>query len=356
MIAQVPKPRLSLAVGWFLITSFAGAAVVRADVVAVQGRPMAVNVRITGLKAGQIAYRLSGGQEVERPIEQVTYLQIAGWDVFNDAEKQQREGGFRQAAGNYEKLLAKTQEQPGEALDRTLLVRCRLIRVYDVDGRFDRAVTTYLAVLEKMPEVVETLRPANVPAADSTFMPAALVAVNAAIEKHRGTAAGESLLQWRLTWPGQKPPTPAGGGQPSTAPAVVDPLQALKAPLAEIDSLIKGGKGDEVLARVAALRKKVTGPAQADLFYWEGRAYLLKSEKGTGDDAQRDARRAGLAFMRVVIHFPVSRLAPECLYCCGEICKSAGKPEAAASLYAELVHDYPNAAPWADKARQAMKR
>ena len=316
---------------------------------------MAVNVRITGLKAGRILYQLPSGQQVERPIEQVTYLQIAGWDAFNDAEKQQREGGFRQAEVSYEKLLAKPQEKAGEGLDRALLVRCRLIRVYDVDGRFDQAVTTFLVVLDKMPEVADTLRPSNVPAAASTFMPAALAAVNAAIEKHRGTPAGESLLQWRLSWPGQKPPTPPGGEQPSTAPAVVDPLQVLKGPLAEIESLIKGGKADEVLTRVAALRKRVTGVAQADLFYWEGRAYLLKSEKGPGESAQQDARRAGLAFMRVVIHFPISRLAPECLYRCGEICKVAGKPEAAASLYAELVRNYPNAAPWAGKARQAMK-
>lgn len=318
---------------------------------------MVVNVRVVGLKAGRIAYRLTSGQEVERPVEQVTYLQIAGWDVFNQAEKQLREGGFRQAAANYERLLAGgAQKQGGEALDRDLLVQCRLIRAHDGDGRFDQAVATYLAVLETMPEVVETLRPTNMPAADSTFMPAALAAVSAAIERHRGTATGESLLQWRLTWPGQKLPAGVNTARVSSAPAASRPLQALKAAWADMESLLESGKSDEVLARVAAMRSEASGPAQADLFYWEGRAHLAKSEKTTGEAARQDARRAGLAFMRVVIHFPVSRLAPESLFRCGEICQASGMPDLAASLYAELARSYPNAAPWADKARQAMKR
>ena len=469
---------------------------------------MVVNVRVTAVRAGKIVYRLSSGREVEQPLEQVTYLQIAGWDAFNRAEKQQQDGAFRQAAEDYGRLLAKTPVQTGESLDRALLVRCRLIRVCDMDGRFDHAVAHYVAVLERMPEIVESLRPTRVPVADSIVMPAAFAAVDAAIERSRGTAVGESLLRWRSTWPGQKRPLAVSVKPPSTAPtsapapvsgrvparvpalvtpsasttapapvparvpatvparvpatapalmparvpitapapvpahvpaaaparvpatlparvpaavparvpatapalmparvpitapapvparvpataparvpaslparvpatvparvpataparvpataqAVADPGQVVKTPLAEIEFLVNSGKGDEALVRLAALRNKPAGPVQAELFYWEGRAYLLKSDQETGGAAQQNARRAGLAFMRVVVHFPTSRLAPECLFRCAEIRRAAGDSDSAADLYSELLRSYPNAAPWSDRARQAVKR
>ncbi|HSA28413.1 MAG TPA: hypothetical protein P5159_17930 [Phycisphaerae bacterium] len=452
--------RASLSAGGCLIALSVAALVAQADIVNVHGQPMVVNVRVTAVRAGKIVYRLSSGREVEQPLEQVTYLQIAGWDAFNRAEKQQQDGAFRQAAEDYGRLLAKTPVQTGESLDRALLVRCRLIRVCDMDGRFDHAVAHYVAVLERMPEIVESLRPTRVPVADSIVMPAAFAAVDAAIERSRGTAVGESLLRWRSTWPGQKRPLAVSVKPPSTAPtsapapvsgrvparvpalvtpsasttapapvparvpatvparvpatapalmparvpitapapvparvpataparvpaslparvpatvparvpataparvpataqAVADPGQVVKTPLAEIEFLVNSGKGDEALVRLAALRNKPAGPVQAELFYWEGRAYLLKSDQETGGAAQQNARRAGLAFMRVVVHFPTSRLAPECLFRCAEIRRAAGDSDSAADLYSELLRSYPNAAPWSDRARQAVKR
>jgi len=456
----VSRFRASLSAGGCLIALSVAALVAQADIVNVHGQPMVVNVRVTAVRAGKIVYRLSSGREVEQPLEQVTYLQIAGWDAFNRAEKQQQDGAFRQAAEDYGRLLAKTPVQTGESLDRALLVRCRLIRVCDMDGRFDHAVAHYVAVLERMPEIVESLRPTRVPVADSIVMPAAFAAVDAAIERSRGTAVGESLLRWRSTWPGQKRPLAVSVKPPSTAPtsapapvsgrvparvpalvtpsasttapapvparvpatvparvpatapalmparvpitapapvparvpataparvpaslparvpatvparvpataparvpataqAVADPGQVVKTPLAEIEFLVNSGKGDEALVRLAALRNKPAGPVQAELFYWEGRAYLLKSDQETGGAAQQNARRAGLAFMRVVVHFPTSRLAPECLFRCAEIRRAAGDSDSAADLYSELLRSYPNAAPWSDRARQAVKR
>ena len=53
-----------------------------ADVVAVEGKPMAVGVTVIELRDGSLFYRLPSDREVDRPIEQVKYLQITGWDVF----------------------------------------------------------------------------------------------------------------------------------------------------------------------------------------------------------------------------------------------------------------------------------
>jgi len=78
---------------------------VRADVVAVEGRPMVVGVEVMELKEGRLYYRLAAGRVVSRPIGDVKFLQITGWPGFNEAEKRQRSGELRQAAAGYEQVL-----------------------------------------------------------------------------------------------------------------------------------------------------------------------------------------------------------------------------------------------------------
>ena len=55
-------------------------------------------------------------------------------------------------------------------MDRALLLRCRLVRAYDLEGRFDRAVEAYLDLIKVMPAVHIRLRPKHMPAAGSTFV------------------------------------------------------------------------------------------------------------------------------------------------------------------------------------------
>ena len=71
---------------------------------------------------------------------------------------------------------------------------------------------------------------------------------------------------------------------------------------------------------------------------------------------KQDQRRAGLALMRVAIHFPGHPLAPECLFRAGEICERSGQREQAVGLWSELVETCPTAAPWAARARQGLRR
>jgi len=329
---------------------------VRADLVAVEGRPMAVGVKVMELKEGLLYYRLPAGRVVSRPIGDVKFLQIIGWQAFNEAEKQQRSGELRQAAAGYEQVLLEPEASSAvDKLDRALLVRCRLLRVYDKLGRFDRAVSLYLDVVERMPTALETLRPTRLPAAGSSFLPPASAAVDTAIQRHRGTKVSESLAKWRATWPGQGGDHAESLNAPATTPAEPENIRQLRAQLADIEALVSANQFDEALARIGPLQDARAGALRADLYYWQGRAWLGKSLKDDSSEAQRDGQRAGLAFMRVVIHFSGHRLAPECLYRAGQICQRAGQAGLARRLWSELQRSYPGAGPFSEQARQRLE-
>jgi len=96
--------------------------------------------------------------------------------------------------------------------------------------------------------------------------------------------------------------------------------------------------------------------AIADVFFWQGKALLGRAGDKKTTEADIDRKRAGLAFMRVVIHFPGHALAPQCLYEAGMICRQSGNSEQAAGLWAELVRSYPAATEWVGRARQEMEK
>ena len=362
-------------------------AVGRADIVATRHQRPAVDVRVTGLDQGRLHYRLPTGRTVTRPISEIEYLQVTGWPLFNLAEKQQRDGHLRQAVNAYEKLLAELPHTPPQqappsrdrppvrpgddprkpGLDpqtRRLLVQCRLLRVYDGQGRFDRAVTLYLDVIEQMPALLKNLQPTRLPAPGSTFLDSALAQVGAAIERHEGDAVAVSLARWRATWPGQRAedtranshgPRAAdveGGNATASRPAESPAVRQVRAKLAQIRAMVEGGQFDAALEAIEPLQSPTAGDARADLYYWQGRALLARSAGQTSQAAQQDQRRAGLAFMRVVIHFPRHAPAPESLGRAAEICQQFGQTDLAVGLWSELLRTYPTAGPWVERARQ----
>ena len=171
------------------------------------GKPPTIDVKITAFAKGQIEYRLSTQREASNPIEEVDYLQVTNWPLFNLAEKQHRDGHTRMAASNYERLLKQLAEpKPGE-LDRRQLVRCRFVRSLDQQGRFDRAVEVYLDMIEQEPGLAERLRPARFPASGSTFLQAAAKSVDTAIARHGDDEIARSLARWRNSWPAAENPT-----------------------------------------------------------------------------------------------------------------------------------------------------
>ncbi|HOB73575.1 MAG TPA: tetratricopeptide repeat protein [Phycisphaerae bacterium] len=355
------------AVGTVIALCALAGGVARADVVSAEGRPIAVNVHITGLRNGQLFYRLANGQEISRGIEQIRYLQISGWETFNQAERQQREGQNKLAISSYEQCSAElvAGETASEAFDRSLLLQCRLAQLYDRQGQFEQAVAAYLAVIEKMPAAVESLRPERLPKNDPQSLRKAADLVDAAIARRdRFDPVAVSLEKWRATWPAvaEEAPRPETAPPAGTTPVPLPPTRgrtkvdsARSAAMAELRQLVEAGKFEAARDRLAALKDDPAAFSE-ERYYWEGRARLGIAGKQKGTEAQVERRRAGLAFMRVVIHWPHSPLAAECLFRAGEICRENGQPERAAALWTELTTTYPNASPWAQRARQELGR
>ncbi len=320
-----------------------------ADVIAVEGRPMAVGVTVLELKEGNLFYRLPSGREVNRPIEQLKYMQMTGWDEFNAAEKLRQSGKWRGAAAAYEQILASAPGMAGR-LDRGLLVRCRLIGAYDEEGMFDKAVSAYLEVVDRMPAVAMALRPKRIPAAASTFLATAAAAIDAFLATRRGTPVGVAVAEWRFNWPDA-----AGRAKPESSPASAAVMK-VKSELTEAEGLIAAGRFDDALNLLERFQNPQAGAGRPEVYYWQGRAWLGRSERRGSADAEHDGRRAGLAFMRVAIHYPVHPLAAESLFRAGELCRRAGRSELAANLWLELIQQYPADCVWCERARREMSR
>jgi tetratricopeptide (TPR) repeat protein len=344
----------------------------RADVVTATGRPAAVGVTIVEMKGGDLVYRLGNGEEIARRFAEVDYLQVTGWSAVNAGEKARREGRLAEAAGKYQAALAELsfaggQGLPGrERLDRGLLVRCRLVQVYDAAGQFDRALESYLEVVGGTNGAawLEPLRPAHLPDV-SWNCAGARVLLDRCIERHEGDAVAVSLKGWRATWPGL---AGLSASQPtSSRPAAASHATVTPEALGAIRAAVEGGRFDEALQRVEKVENDEC--SSAELFYWRGRALEGQADRtraggnsGTGDRslvaASADVllRRAGLAYMRVVIHFADHALAAECLYRAGAICQRTGDGDAAERLWKELLGDYPQSAQWVSEARKGLEQ
>ena len=93
-------------------------AAARADVVGLAGKPPTIDVKITAFRGGQIEYQISSAREAVGPVEEIDYLQITNWPLFNLAEQQQRDGHVQRATSNYERLLKQTLPPAQGELDR----------------------------------------------------------------------------------------------------------------------------------------------------------------------------------------------------------------------------------------------
>ncbi len=338
------------------VLALSGGADVWADVIGAAGRPPVVDAKVEQLRDGQLVYRLAD-REYTRPLEQVEYLQITGWQLFNLAEKQVRDGHTRQAINVYENVLKELQDPKQQAaaaragvsaqLDRELLTRARLIRACDREGRFDRAVEIYLQVIDGPGGTAHLgLQPQRVPAAGSSFLATARIALEAAIRRHNADAIGTALSKWLDTWP-------AAGGQVRTTTTAEADEQTSVPELQRVQALVQAKKYDDALAALEAVRKEAGGALQADLYYWRGRAHLGRGLGLTDEAARTELRRAGLAFMRVVIHYPGYPRAAESLFLAGGVCRRLEEKAQATGLWMELIGRYPQTA-WAEQARKEL--
>ncbi len=339
---------------------------VRADVVQSVGQSPEVGVKLTGLREGRLFYLSHTAREVSVPLEQIAYLQVTGWTPFNEAEKQQRAEHHREAARWYQRAMdrpfrrvggrALKTDSAGDAIDYELLARCRLLNSFDKLGQWDMAVGQYLRIIEVMPAGLESLRPANVPASDAASIGKALALIDEAVGRLGRNAVAESLIEWSNGWGGRKQRAdsmPASAESLPRPPAKETGLPALPESV-PLENLVTQERFAEVLAITDTLLQKGEGSDLGSVYYWRGRAWYGQSRSDKPPRAEEDRRRAGVAFMRVVILYPDHERAAECLFLAARIRREAGHDEQADQLLRELLAGYPQAQSWTRQAEQIL--
>lgn len=348
-----------------------GAAVsfARADVVQSVGQSPEVGVTLTGLREGRLFYLSRVDREVSLPLERIAYLQVTGWTPFNEAEKQQRADHHREAVRWYQRAMDRPfrrvggrmlkTDSAGDRIDYELLARCRLLRSFDKLGQWDLAVEQYLRILEVMPAVLESLRPTNAPAPDSASIGKALALIDEAVGRRGRDPVAISLIEWSNGWGGRKRTSDSEPAPPESLPRPAPPpaTEAIPRALADstqLESLVAQKRFAEALAMTDALLAKGGGSDQGLLYYWRGRAWHGQSMSEKSPPSEEDRRRAGLAFMRVLILYPDHERAAESLFLAARIRREDGHLEQADQMLRELVIRYPQAQPWIGQAEKIL--
>lgn len=335
-----------------------------ADVVAARGRQPLVSTQVLRLHEGRLICRGEGGAEIGFPIEQVEYIQITGWQMFDLAEKQRRADDWRRAAVSYERALADLQLEPAAAtdtLDRVLLVKCRLVPAWDAQARFDRAVELYLEVVERMPQVGEGLKPSHFPETGSAVLEMAAKQVDAAIQRHGEDDVARMLVRWKSAWPAR---STASAPATAAAPVVGEVNDGWGVQIRAVADWVQAGRNDQALAKIKEMHTQVSPLRRAELFYWQGRALeaMIAAAPGSSrSELESACARAIVAYMRVVVHFPRHPMCAECLYRAAQLCRGAGDREGATGLWSELIAVYPQVRRsdgklWADLAREELRQ
>jgi hypothetical protein len=104
--------------------------------------------------------------------------------------------------------------------------------------------------------------------------------------------------------------------------------------IAALNRLRSDGGHDEVLVLLEAMASRCPPEVLAGLLLLKGRTLLDEAAD------RPDLLRAGLAFMRVVIHFPRHHLAPEALFWAAEVHERIERPGKAAQLLNECLANH----------------
>lgn len=119
---------------------------VRADTVALVGKPPFESVRITDCRRGKITFRGLSGEYLRKSLRQVDWLACDQLESLTDAENSARQGNYEAAIAAYLRAIDET----GGGWMRELC-RARLVRAYDRSGQFDRAVACFIDMLRDEP-------------------------------------------------------------------------------------------------------------------------------------------------------------------------------------------------------------
>lgn len=242
------------------------------------------------------------GRQVARGLDQVKQLIIDNEPAFNAAEEHYFAAQYDKAVEGYQRAL--------RATTREWLRTFASVRLADAAGkagRFDAAVTAYVALVRLNPSLAARYKP-GVPAGRSTFLDNAVAELNAARGQVSGDVARQAILSLLLEVHQARKDTAAAnatleellklniGG--TADPAARSAMAAIRLGQARMAADAKDWK--KVLQTLDESRGLFNEPAQqADALF-----LIAEARHELADPNDRDAMLdVALDYMRVVAHF-----------------------------------------------------
>ncbi len=329
------RPNAGILVTATVLATTSSTARAVADEIRFRNAPAFTDVQILQLHNSQVRFRLTqpAVRTLEKPITELVFMQITGATDLNRAERYVAEKKNSGAIPLYERALRRFNEPWKKSL-----VRARLVSAYDRTGRFDRAVETFVQLVNELGIGALGLEPKNFPGPKSRYRAAALATLNEALKTERKPRVAEAIQALRKAVQENRANAApkAGGAKPpkGDAPAANDRrtrtatrLEASR--LAQIEETVKAKQHAAAKEELDAFMRTAS-TASLPTAQRLGAQVALQTAK-----SRDDLLGAGVQAMRVVVRFPDHRECPVCLFIAARVHERIGRRKLAASLLQE---------------------
>ncbi len=278
----------------------------------------------------------SSGEVVARRLDEVEAIfvdSVEQLEDFNRAERSFQNHKYSAAAGSYESALGRAR---GFWKD---LITIRHLRACDAAGDFEKAVRAYITVARAMPEQADVHMPSNLAGAAPESIKRALDLLDSTLPDIADQSTYWQLEALRLTMLEHVHSDRAQ----AVAEQIIVKLQQrsgsqsrFRLQIIAIRIEVKHAQFGPALGHINAALKNADDEFLAELLFLKGKC--LYGLAKTRDDYIR----AGLSFMRVVIHFSDSRLCARSMYMAGLVHEKINRVQKAVELF-ESCKELPGA-------------
>lgn len=312
---------------------------------------------IVRIEAGQIFF-LAAGKETSRELGKIQRIMVENEPALNAAEEAYVAAKWNDAVDGYQKTIRATTKAWLKDWSTS-----RLIDSANKSGRFDAAVSAYLAMLLKDPGSAAAMRP-TLPNERSTYLDQAVSEVNAALSgKTLTDEQRQSLLTFLIDLHRARNDKPALERVAEQIDELLakDPNNPAAGQAIARRKLQRAAKAIEArdyrnaVAEIESARARFTEPQQQA----EALFLLAEAVYGQSDPKNHNSLKdAALAYMRVVAHFkndPQRPYVAEALLRTATIHEQLGEPQTAIAIYEQVAAQFKDL-PAAQTARQGLQR
>lgn len=269
----------------------------------------------------------SSGDVVARRLDEVEAIfvdSVEQLEDFNRAERSFQNHQYAEAARRYKSALGRARDFWKD------LIAIRYLRACDAGGDFEQAVRAYITVARTMGEKADVHMPSNLAGATPESIRAALALLDKTLPNTADQSTYWQLEALRLTILEQVQSDRAG----DVAEQIIAQLQQqsgsqarFRLQIIAIRIAVKHAQFSSGLGHINAALKNADDEFLPELLFLKGKCLFGLAE------SRDDYIRAGLSFMRVVIHFSDSRLCARSMYMAGLVHEKINRVQKAVELF-----------------------